>query len=50
MPNSKGYENTPNLKDTIVNKGNMKALQRFIQIEIKEHNHGEFFYFIMHVR
>ena len=32
------YEHTPNLKHTIVNKGSMKALQRFIQIEMKEHD------------
>ena len=31
------YEDTPNLKHTIANKGSMKALQRFIQIEMKEH-------------
>ena len=35
------YEHTPNLKHTIVNKGSMKALQRSIQIEMKEHDHGE---------
>ena len=32
------YEHTPNLKHTIVNKGSMKTLQRFIQLEMKEHN------------
>ena len=32
------YEHTSNLEHTIVNKGGMKALQRFIQIEMKEHD------------
>ena len=32
------YEHTPNLKHTIANKGSMKALYRFIQIEMKEHD------------
>ena len=32
------YEHIPNLEHTIVNKGSMKALQRFIQLEIKEHD------------
>ena len=31
-------------KHTIVDKGKMKALQRFIQIEMKEHDHGERFF------
>ena len=31
------YEHTPNLKHTIANKGSMKILYRFIQIEMKEH-------------
>ena len=29
------YEHIPNLEHTIVNKGSMKALQRFIQLEMK---------------
>ena len=32
------YEHIPNLKHTIVNKDSMKALQRFIQLEMKEHD------------
>ena len=32
------YEHTPNLKHTIANKGSIKALYRFIQIEMKEHD------------
>jgi hypothetical protein len=32
------YEQAPNLEHTIVNKGSMKALQRFIQVEMKEHD------------
>ena len=32
------YEHTPNLQHTIVNKGGMKALHRFIQLEMKEHD------------
>ena len=31
------YEHIPNLEHTIVNKGSMKALQRF-QLEMKEHD------------
>ena len=38
------YEQTPNLEHTIVKKGSMKALQRFIQIEMKEHDHGDRFF------
>ena len=33
-------------KHTIVDKGSMKPLQRFIQIEMKEHDHGEIFFLI----
>ena len=32
------YEHTSNLEHTIVNKGGMKALQRFIQIEMNEYD------------
>ena len=32
------YENTSKPTHTIVNKGSMKALQRFIQLEMKEHD------------
>ena len=32
------YEHNSNLEHTIVNKGSMKALQRFIQFEMKEHD------------
>ena len=32
------YEHIPNLKHTIVNKGGMKALQRFVQLEMREHD------------
>ena len=32
------YEHTRNLKHTIVNKGSMKALQRFIKIGMKEND------------
>ena len=32
------YEHTSNLEHTKVNKGGMKALQRFIQIEMKVHD------------
>ena len=32
------YEHIPNLEHTILNKGSMKALQRFIQLEMKEHD------------
>ena len=32
------YEHTPNLKHTVANKGSMKALQRFTQMEMKEHD------------
>ena len=32
------YEQTPNHEHTIANKGSMKALQRFIQLEMKEHD------------
>ena len=31
-------------KITMADKGSIKALQRFIQIEIKEHDHSEIFY------
>ena len=31
-------DHTPNLKHTIVNKCSIKALQRFIQIEMKEND------------
>jgi hypothetical protein len=34
-----------NLNHTIANKGSMKALQRFIRIEMKEHDHGERFFY-----
>jgi hypothetical protein len=43
MLNLKAYgtvSNTFKPKHTIADKGSMKALQRFIQIEIKEHDHG----------
>ena len=33
-------------KHTMVDKGNMKALQRFIQIKMKEHDHGEILFLI----
>ena len=33
------YEHTPNLKHTIANKGSMKGLLRFIQIEMKENDY-----------
>ena len=33
------YEHIPNLEHTIVNKGSMKALQRFIQLEMKNHDY-----------
>jgi len=32
------YENTSKPKHTIANNGSMKALQRFIQIEMIEHD------------
>ena len=32
-------------KHTIANKGRMKALQRFTQIEMKEHDQGDEFVF-----
>ena len=38
--------NTSKPKHTIADKGSMKALQRFIQIEMKEHDHGERFFLI----
>ena len=31
-------------RHALVNKGNMKGLQRFTQIEMKEHDHGEDFF------
>ena len=37
------YQHTPNLKHIIANKCSMKALYRFIQIEMKEHDHGVIF-------
>jgi hypothetical protein len=33
--------NTSKPKHTILDKDSMKALQRFTQIEMKEHDHGE---------
>ena len=33
-------------KHTIADKDSMKALQRFIQIEMKEHDHDERFFLI----
>ena len=33
--------NTSKPKHTIADKGSMKALQIFIQIQMKEHDHGE---------
>ena len=36
-----------NLKHTIANKGSMKALLRFIQIEMKTHDHGEIYFIII---
>jgi hypothetical protein len=44
MFNLKAYgsvSNTSKPKHTIADKGSMKALHRFIQIEMKEHDHGE---------
>ena len=41
------YEHIPNLEHTLVNKGSMKALQRFTQIEMKEHDHGEEYIFLI---
>ena len=38
MPNLKMYENTSKSMHTIVNKGSMKVLQKFIQLEMKEHD------------
>ena len=38
MLNFKMYEHIPNLEHTIVNNGSMKALQRFIQLKMKEHD------------
>ena len=38
------YKDTSKPKHTIANKGSMKALQGFIQIEMKEHDHGERFF------
>jgi hypothetical protein len=32
------YENTPNLEHTIINKGSMKVIHRFIQVEMKGHD------------
>ena len=32
------YEHISNLEHTIVNKGSMKVLQRFIQLKMKEHD------------
>ena len=33
-------------KLTMGNKGSLKALWRFTQMEIKEHDHGEEYYFL----
>ena len=41
------YEHTPNFKHTIANKASMKALWRFIQIEMKEHDRGEEYFYIL---
>jgi hypothetical protein len=44
MLNLKAYgsmSNTSKPTHTIADKGSMKALQRFIQIEMKEHDRGE---------
>jgi hypothetical protein len=44
MLNLKAYRSVSNIfkpKHTIVDKGSMKALQRFTQIDMKEHDHGE---------
>jgi hypothetical protein len=44
MLNLKAYGSVSNiskLEHTIADKDSMKALQKFIQIEMKEHDHGE---------
>jgi hypothetical protein len=48
MLNLKAFGNmasTSKPKHTIVDKGSMKALQRFTQIEMKEYDHGEDLFF-----
>jgi hypothetical protein len=47
MLNLKGVWRYSKPKHTIANKGSMKPLQRFIQIKMKEHNHGERFFFFL---
>ena len=42
------YEDTFRPKHTIADKADMKVLKRFIQVDTKEHDYGEFYFsFIM---
>ena len=41
MLNLKGIRRYSKPKHTIADKGSMKVLQRFTQIEMKEHDHDE---------
>ena len=41
------YKDTSKPKHTIANKGSMKALQGFIQTEMKKHDQGEEYIFLV---